>query len=84
MIRQCDIREVPGRSVRYNNFVEPEVREFMASEWPCCEVETNKYKTAECARSSYNKAIVRLGYKKDVYVVVRRGRVFMIRAERVS
>ena len=75
MIKEIDIREVPGRATTFNNFVEADVKQFAESGWTVAEVST--YKDVISASSAYKAAVKRLNLPVDV--TVRSGRLFLMK-----
>ena len=66
----------------YNNAVLRDVEEFIASDYPICEVSTKGYKTGKAAYTSYHNA-VKIA-KAKIRVITSRGRVFMVKEDELE
>ena len=77
MIKKVELNDVPGRATSWNTQIEADLKSFMESDWPACEVGTEKYKSVNSARNAYDKAIKRLNMKVDA--LTRNGRLFLVK-----
>lgn len=77
--KPIDPREIPGQIRGRPNVLLTTVGEFVRSGAKAVEVNTDRYKTAYSAASGLRKAIKRERCESRVRVLVRRGRVFLVR-----
>ena len=66
----------------YNNGVLRDVEEFIAADYPICEVSTKGYKNSKAAYSSYRNAVNIA--KAKVRVITSRSRVFMVKEDELE
>ena len=80
MIKQIEIKDIPGRACHFNNAVTRDVLDFHNSDYDAVEVDCGKYKNVNSACSAYRKAIKTANV--NVIAFVRGDRLFLVRGDK--
>lgn len=84
MIRKINLSDISTKltSKRTNYpWIESDIKKFMKSDWEAAEIDTRRWYQPCNAQGSYKKTLQRLNLDSDIFIINRKGRIYMIKSK---